>query len=105
MVLVNSALVDTLTDHASGYGAFDAASCLNCGVCSAVCPMGIDALPRRLFHEVLLGLSDRLLDQVETVYSCLLCGACEVNCPAGVHITENVRTLRHYLNRTAFGIS
>lgn len=85
-------------------GEFDAAACMNCGVCSAVCPMGIDVLPRRLFRWVLLGLEDRVLAETETVYSCLLCKACEEDCPAGVHIAENVRSLRRHLNRTAFGI-
>ena len=77
---------------------------MNCGVCTAVCPLGLDLLPRRLFRYVVLGLEDRVLAETETVYSCLLCKACEESCPAGVHITENVRSLRHYLNRTAFGL-
>ncbi len=77
---------------------------MNCGVCTAVCPLGLDVLPRRLFRYVVLGLEDRVLEETETVYSCLLCKACEESCPAGVHITENVRSLRHYLNRTAFGL-
>jgi heterodisulfide reductase subunit C len=77
---------------------FDASACMNCGVCSAVCPVGIDLLPRRLFRHVLLGLEDELLAETETIYSCLLCGLCEESCPAGVHITENVRALRHHLN-------
>jgi heterodisulfide reductase subunit C len=76
---------------------FDAGACMNCGVCSAVCPVGIDLLPRRLFRQVLLGLEEKLREQTETIYSCLLCGLCEESCPAGVHITENVRALRHYL--------
>jgi heterodisulfide reductase subunit C2 len=38
------------------------------------------------------------------VFSCLLCKMCEENCPAGVHIAENVRTLRHHIVRTGFGL-
>jgi heterodisulfide reductase subunit C len=83
---------------------FDAAACMNCGVCTAVCPMGIDVLPRRLFRYVLLGMEEQMLEETESVYSCLLCKMCEVNCPAGVHIAENVRALRHHINRTAFGL-
>jgi len=83
---------------------FDATACMNCGVCTAVCPLGLDLLPRRLFRYVVIGLEQRVLEEKETVYSCLLCKACEESCPAGVHITENVRSLRHYLNRTAFGL-
>jgi heterodisulfide reductase subunit C len=83
---------------------FDAAACLNCGVCTAVCPLGVNLLPRRLFRHVLLGLEEKLLAEAETVYSCLQCGLCEESCPAGVRITENVRTLRSYLNQKAFGL-
>jgi heterodisulfide reductase subunit C len=85
-------------------GTFDAEACMNCGVCTAACPLGLDALPRRLFRYVELGLEDRVAAEAETVYSCLLCRLCEESCPAGVHITENMRTLRHYLNRSRFGL-
>lgn len=83
---------------------FDASACMNCGVCTAVCPMGIEVLPRRLFRYVLLGMEEQVLEETESIYSCLLCKMCEVNCPAGVHIAENVRALRHHINRTAFGL-
>ena len=78
-------------------GEFDAEACMNCGVCTVICPLELDVLPRRLFRYVELGLEQRVLDESEAVFSCLLCRACEENCPAGVHITENVRVLRHWL--------
>ena len=78
-----------LSDRVRAAGPFDAEACMNCGVCTAVCP---------------LGLEDRVLAETETIYSCLLCRACQESCPAGVHIADNVRTLRHHLNRTAFGL-
>ncbi|RKO66057.1 4Fe-4S dicluster domain-containing protein [Desulfofundulus salinus] len=83
---------------------FDASACMNCGVCSAVCPMGIELLPRKLFRYVLLGVKDKVLENVETIYSCFLCKLCEVNCPAQVHIAENVRFLRYYMNKKVFKI-
>ena len=83
---------------------FNASACMNCGVCTAVCPMGIEVLPRRLFRYVLLGMEEQVLEQTESIYSCLLCKMCEVNCPAGVRIAENVRLLRHHVNRTVFGL-
>jgi heterodisulfide reductase subunit C len=84
---------------------FDASACLNCGSCSALCPLGIDLLPRRLFRYVLLGAKDKVLGSAESIYSCLLCKLCEDNCPAGVHIAENVRSLRAYINREVYGLS
>ncbi len=97
--LVNSRLADELGRAHD----FDAAACMDCGVCSAVCPVEVELLPRRLFRHVLLGMEERLLEEKETIYSCLLCGLCEESCPGGVHITENVRALRHFLNTNAVG--
>ena len=89
-----------LAERVRAAGSFDAEACMNCGVCTATCPLGLEVLPRRLFRYVLLGLEERVLEESETVWSCLLCRLCEESCPAGVHITENVRALRRHLNRT-----
>jgi len=89
-------LVSTISADA----AFDATVCMNCGVCTAVCPLGLQALPRKVFHYAALGMRQTVLGHAEEIYSCLLCRMCEVSCPAGVHITANVRALRHYLNHT-----
>ena len=78
-------------------GEFDAASCMNCGVCTATCPLGIGVLPRQLMRHAVLGLSEHVHAEREAVLSCLLCRACEENCPAGVHIAENMRLLRRWL--------
>ena len=93
-----------LADEVRRVGPFDALACMNCGVCTAVCPMGIDILPRKLFHQVLLGMEERLPAETEAVFSCLLCKRCEVSCPSGVHIAENVRSLRRYINQTVFDL-
>jgi heterodisulfide reductase subunit C len=83
---------------------FNADACMNCGVCSAICPMDVEVQPRVLFRYVLLGMEEQVRGETERVFSCLLCKMCEENCPSGVHIAENVRTLRHHLNRTVFGL-
>lgn len=83
-------------------GKFQAGPCMNCGVCTALCPMGIDLLPRRLFRYALLGLEDRVAENIPALYSCLLCRLCEVSCPAEVPVAENVRLLRRYVNEKIF---
>jgi heterodisulfide reductase subunit C len=83
---------------------FNAWACMNCGVCSAVCPLGIDLMPRKLFRYTVLGLKDEVLDQGEAIFQCLLCRLCEENCTADVHIAENVRFLRGYIDREIFGL-
>lgn len=77
---------------------FDASACMNCGVCTALCPMEIGPLPRQVFRHAILGLTDTLQSESETIFSCLLCRMCEVNCPAQVPIAENMRLLRGYFN-------
>ena len=91
--LVNPALADELRT----LGAFDPEVCMNCGVCTATCPLGIELLPRHLLRYAALGMEERLRDEAETVFSCLLCGACEESCPAGVHIADDIRVMRRWL--------
>ena len=94
----------TFAETVAASSAFDAWACLNCGVCSAVCPLGIDLLPRTLFRYAVLGLRDEVLDESETIFQCLLCRLCEENCTANVHIAENVRFLRGFIADELFGL-
>lgn len=87
-----------------GDSGFNAEACFNCGTCTALCPLGYQIVPRKLFHEVRLGLEDKIRASIPQIFSCLLCRMCEENCPQGVHITENMRTLRHLINRQEFGL-
>ena len=83
----------------------DAQACLNCGSCTALCPLGLANFPRETFRLALLGARERLLERTDDLYSCLLCKMCEENCPAGVHITDNVRALRAYVGREVFHLA
>jgi heterodisulfide reductase subunit C len=100
MTAATSATAQTspgMAEELARLGAFDARLCMNCGICTATCPLGIDVLPRRLMRYAELGLDERVRAGSEAVFSCLLCRACEENCPAGVHIAENMRLLRRWL--------
>jgi len=101
MATVNAEFIDELKAGES----FNASACMNCGVCTAVCPMGLELLPRQLFRYAMIGAEDKVLENQETVFSCLLCKMCEENCPANVHIAENVRILRSFFNRKIFRLS
>lgn len=80
--------------------------CLNCGACTAVCPMPREQvmLPRRILRCVHLGRGEELVENAESVFSCLLCRLCEETCPAEVDIAAFVRFLRGYINRRAYGL-
>jgi heterodisulfide reductase subunit C len=84
---------------------FNAYACMNCGVCTAVCPMEFDLLPRQLFRYVVMGVEEKVLENQQTIFSCLLCKMCEQNCPADVKIVENIRTLRNYIDKKYFGLA
>jgi heterodisulfide reductase subunit C len=98
MATANSMFIDEIRTAES----FNALACMNCGICTAVCPMGIDILPRQLFRYVVIGIEEKVLENQEAIFSCLMCKMCEQNCPADVRIAENVRTLRGYINRRVF---
>jgi heterodisulfide reductase subunit C len=83
---------------------FNAYACINCGSCTALCPMGIDLLPRQLFRYVLMGIEEKVVANCANIFSCLLCKMCEDNCPSDVHIAENVRALRSYITKKMYKI-
>ena len=85
-------------------GEFNANACINCGTCTGLCPMDLDILPRELFRNVLLGLEDKIIEKENIVFKCLLCRMCEQNCPSSVKITENVLTMRKYLNKKLYNL-
>ncbi len=100
MTRVNPKFIERFSDA----GEFNATACMNCGTCTGLCPIGLDLLPRELFRYVVLGLEEKVLDNTETIFTCLLCKMCEENCPGDVHIVENVRTLRNYINKTVHNV-
>jgi heterodisulfide reductase subunit C len=77
-------------------------ACINCGTCTAVCPLPREdvLLPRQIIRLLHLGRREELRDRAEAIYSCLLCRLCEETCPAGVRIPDILRFLRGHLNRT-----
>ncbi len=83
---------------------FNASACMNCGCCTAICPMETGILARKLFRYVMLGREDKIRENAEVIFSCLLCKLCEEGCPADVNIVENIRILRKYLIQNVYKI-
>jgi heterodisulfide reductase subunit C len=100
MVKVSSELASKLKES----NEFNAEACFHCGTCTALCPLNYAIVPRKLFREVMLGLEEKVIQNIPNIYSCLLCRMCEEFCPADVHIAENIRYLRKYINKVSFNL-
>lgn len=75
----------------------DIASCIQCGKCSACCPVGdkMDLLPSRIVWELKSGRTEDVLSAVSP-WKCLSCFACETRCPRGVSPARLMEALRLY---------
>lgn len=76
-------------------GGIDIFKCIQCGTCSAVCPMGehMDLLPRKFIHMCRLRMRERVL-RSNTPWVCATCCECLVRCPNGVDIPKVMESIR-----------
>jgi heterodisulfide reductase subunit D len=77
-------------------GPTKAFNCLECGKCTANCPVarfngGLS--PRRMLGRALSGSMEALLSD-DSMWSCLTCSMCEPRCPADVNFTDLLRIVR-----------
>jgi heterodisulfide reductase subunit C2 len=70
-------------------GAEKLRQCLQCGLCSATCPMSLymDYTPRRLMHLAREGFKDEVLKSF-AIWLCASCYACSVECPKQIKLTD-----------------
>jgi quinone-modifying oxidoreductase, subunit QmoC len=69
--------------------------CIQCGNCSAACPMSIymDYTPRKIIAMVRAGFKHEVLSN-RTVWLCASCYQCTVECPKGIKITDVMYALK-----------
>ncbi|MCP3941112.1 MAG: 4Fe-4S dicluster domain-containing protein [Desulfobacteraceae bacterium] len=79
-------------------GARDMELCMQCGNCSAACPLssGTNTFPRRIYRYLQLGLKDKLLESPEP-WLCYYCGDCNTDCPRGAEPAETMMATRRWL--------
>lgn len=67
--------------------------CYQCGTCTATCPWRdyVSFIPRRMFQEARLGLTDF---ESDSLWRCVTCNKCVQRCPRGVPIVDLMRALR-----------
>ena len=90
------------------YGVKDAATCFNCGNCTAVCSLSTEntPFPRKVIRYLQIGAVDKLLQSPEP-WLCYYCGDCSDTCPREANPGEVMMGLRRYLTASydRFGIS
>ncbi|MFA6810911.1 MAG: 4Fe-4S dicluster domain-containing protein, partial [Desulfoplanes sp.] len=87
-----------LAREVQAYGAREMDICMQCGACSASCPLsqGSDSFPRKIYRYLQLGLRDKLLSSVEP-WLCYYCGECNLSCPRGAEPAETMMATRRWL--------
>ncbi len=78
-----------------------AAACLECGKCTALCPLARQDgtfSPRRLVEELVQGQPEETLHSPR-LWSCLTCRACQERCPQGVDYCTLIRGARALARR------
>lgn len=70
-------------------------SCIQCGTCSATCPMShyMDYTPRRVIAMTREGFKNDVLNSA-TIWLCASCYSCTVQCPRNIHITDVMYALK-----------
>jgi heterodisulfide reductase subunit C len=70
-------------------------SCIQCGTCSATCPVShyMDYTPRRVIAMVREGFRDDVLNSL-TIWLCASCYSCTVECPREIKITDVMYALK-----------
>ncbi len=76
-------------------GGQDPNLCMQCGNCSAVCPMvqHMEISPRMVMRLSQLGMEERL-KAFKSYWVCSSCQSCGVECPRGIKIPNLLEALR-----------
>ncbi|RJQ50306.1 MAG: 4Fe-4S dicluster domain-containing protein [Desulfobacteraceae bacterium] len=87
-----------LYQEVAKFGARDMEACMQCGTCSASCPLssGSNPFPRKIYRYLQLGLRDKLLASPEP-WLCYYCGECNKDCPRGAEPAETMMAARRWL--------
>jgi heterodisulfide reductase subunit C len=69
--------------------------CIQCGTCSASCPMvfKMDHSPRKIFAMAKAGMRNEVLSS-NTIWYCVSCYSCHVRCPRGIKLTDIMYILK-----------
>jgi heterodisulfide reductase subunit C len=75
-------------------------ACMQCGKCSAGCPMvdSMEILPNQVIRLLQLGSVDETLEK-NSIWRCASCLTCRARCPRGVELPKVMEALRQLVLR------
>ena len=81
----------------SSLGGESVGICIQCGTCTATCPLSnaMKGFPRKTIRHVQLGLRDRALGDID-MWLCASCRTCNASCPRGASPGEVMSALTRY---------
>ncbi len=95
-ILINGRTVDQdFIERVEEISGQNIKQCMQCGTCSASCPMeeGMDMSPRKVMHLTQMGLRE-YVESANTVWICASCHTCETRCPRGVDLPRVMEAIR-----------
>lgn len=98
-----AAFLDELAAYPSGD---KIKNCMQCGVCTASCPLSfkMTETPRKIMEMIKAGWRDQVLAS-DTMWYCASCYTCTVRCPQGINLAEVMYALRTIAMKTARNLS
>ncbi len=98
-ILLND-LSEEVLDRVCEISGQNVRSCMQCGTCSAVCPMAesMDIVPRQVVLKLLHGRGDEVLAS-KMPWLCASCHTCQARCPRGIELTRVMEAVRLVLLR------
>ena len=95
---MNTSVDPELYQELEKFGARDMEICMQCGNCSASCPLseGTNSFPRKIYRYLQLGLRDKLLSS-PVPWLCYYCGECNKDCPREAEPAETMMAARRWL--------
>lgn len=80
------------------FGGDDVVACMNCGNCTATCPLSTETevFPRKTIHYLQVGMKEKLLESPDP-WLCYYCGDCSKDCPREANPGETMMAARRYL--------
>ncbi len=95
---MSSRVDPNLMSELKEYGAVGLEKCINCGNCTAICPLASDeySFPRNMIRLSQMGLKDRMLSSLDP-WLCYYCGECSETCPQKAEPAETMMSIRRWL--------